>query len=1347
AILRSNMLFATGYAFRTVTYIHHLNWGNAEPYAIIDWVLVRKTAAVESNAYYITAPLPAEQITDFTHVKRINIQPATPTTDYQVRLDLTSNFNYALCQADGDDIRFFDESDTRLSFWIEKWTRGGDSIIWIKIPAAGTTSIKMAYGNATIGSGSNGVSTFPLFDDFSSGTVDTAQWMIEQDLYSSVGVASGIVHIQSLTPSPFGSFTKFGFSDASVVHGVANSLDGTYDVSNQLGDLTTNTGTTPTFTILGRNNTWLLTDYRWISGSNATFSENETVVGMHATNVPSVSIPVTFLARCNLAGPGYNYAGIIRSRTLFGPGYAFRSFTFLHHGDWGSVEPYLNVDWVLVRKTSAVESIATLEGAIIAIISPSPAQQFSTTSIPLTIEVRTTIFDTSWYTLDGGSAVLLPANTSITVPEGVHSIVFHANDTLGNLEAITRTFTVDASAPVVTITSPADSALLSSNNVEVSFTATDITKDRTWYTVDGGAATIVTGNTISLSLMDGSHAITVFCNDSFGRISSDSVSFTIDSVGPFLMINTPELDSVLGSTSVALNVYVNDPELSTLWYVLDGGNPVIMNFNTTITVADGVHSITFFANDTIGWTSSASTTFTVDSTCPVVTITSPADGTIQASGTVSVTFSASDLTKQETWYTIDGGPKIFVTGSDFSFSRGDGCYTIIVGCNDTFGRITTDSITVSIDTTDPVLSINHPLNGEIIGTSSVYLSVAAIEAHLDSIWYSLDEGPSIILPVETSIDVLDGLHSITFHANDTLGHETQVTRTFTVDTTAPVVTITSPANGATLSSNNVNVAFTATDLTKDATWYTINGGSQILLAGNSFSLLLADGVHTITVHCNDSIGRIASSAIVITIDSTEPAITFFGYAWPTLQQGDARYVNWSISDVHPASYTLLLNGVAIRSGTYTTGMQVSELIDASTIRQLNYTLIAQDTFGNVNQDVRLINVIARHDGGIFLAVGMNHVPHGVTLSITLNMSHWAVLFLDVSLDLKTPGQLGMGTLPNNHVIAVPVAFNLSITNSSALQHGFVRVYYDQAAIASQVNEKDLVVYRWSANAWSPPSAIMDIKENYLDIPLTQNGIYIIASTPKPNYMPILIILLIGITGGIVAAASYNHARKKTLKLKSTKKNKEAQASSYSGTTNLVESLHDPALAKRARLMQSTIPAIAPPNDASMQARTSQLPAPDASTMKKKASAAPEPEIDIVARVNNAQEMSSEVSVERVVSRCVVHKGPISGLSYTCKHCGTVYCMKCAKHLVDAGESCWTCMMPLVLDDADESEIALPKISVSMFSPEIWQKIRELDLPQEIFDEVVEYVKELPPSSRLKYLEEAFEDTEHFDAEF
>ncbi|MBN2151541.1 MAG: DUF2341 domain-containing protein [Candidatus Lokiarchaeota archaeon] len=203
----------------------------------------------------------APVISDFVNVKSVSISPATPVADYNVRLDLNATFDYAACQADGDDVQFFDDSDSPLPFWTEKWASGGDSIIWVKLPAAGTTSIKMAYGNATVGTGSDGEATFPLFDDFSGAAINASKWTVEQDAYSSVTIVSGEAHIQSLTPNPWGSYTGFGFGDWTLTHGAPNGMQYHNVVFRNPDLLVTRRADVDTDTESKKNMTDVLLDY------------------------------------------------------------------------------------------------------------------------------------------------------------------------------------------------------------------------------------------------------------------------------------------------------------------------------------------------------------------------------------------------------------------------------------------------------------------------------------------------------------------------------------------------------------------------------------------------------------------------------------------------------------------------------------------------------------------------------------------------------------------------------------------------------------------------------------------------------------------------------------------------------------------------------------------------------------------------------------------------------------------------------------------------------------------------------------------------------------------------------
>jgi len=737
----------------------------------------------------------------------------------------------------------------------------------------------------------------------------------------------------------------------------------------------------------------------------------------------------------------------------------------------------------------------------------------------------------------------------------------------------------------------------------------------------------------------------------------------------------------------------------------------------------------------------------VDTIEPVVTITSPSDGQNLSSATVDIIFTTVDMTRDKTWYVVDSGTPVVVSGSSFQVTLPDGLHSIAVYCNDSFGRIGFSSVHFTLDTSAPVITVNNPSSGAMLSSGNVSINVEVSDPNLDGIWYVFDGEAPIMLFSNTSIAVDDGLHTITIFANDLFGHTTSVSRTFTVDTAAPVVVITSPPDGANLSSATLNVTFMATDLTKDETWYIVDGGARVFVPGGSFSLPVADGAHTVYVYCNDSFGRVSSDLIHVTIDTTAPSIAVTGFAGLSIEQGDVEYLNWTLLDVHPSTYAVYLNRQMVRSGSYSSGANVSILIDSVALGVRNYTLIVQDTFGNVQRHERLITVLTRTDGGIFLSVGVNLVSqHGAyALDLTLNMSHWAILYLNIAASVTTISNILPAALPSGLVIAVPVAFNLNITNSSALLNGFIRVYYSQSLIANQVNEADLEVLHWDEDTgeWVTSTAGMSLTQNYIDIGLSVNGLYVIASTPKQNYVPIIIIVLIGITGGIVAVASYGYSRKKKVQHKATGKSKASQLLSYTTVPAPPSEIHDAALAKRARLMQAPVPGTIPQRNEAMLG-TEAYNTWQIEGAKKKAGISTEPDVDIAARAASAQGMASEVSVETVVPRCVVHKGPISGLSYTCKQCGVQYCIDCAAHLAKSGEKCWNCGA-----DIDTQSVmavnpqAIPERQmegqVTMFGPEIFAKISELGIEEGLVDDLLELLKDIPVDNRVQYLEEMFKE--------
>ena len=98
----------------------------------------------------------------------IRLTPATPADNFQVKITLPSSFSYDHCKNDGADIRFYDNYGAEIAYWIEKWNPAGESIIWVKVPNAGTSTLFLDYGNSKAYSLSNPEEVFDFYDDFSS---------------------------------------------------------------------------------------------------------------------------------------------------------------------------------------------------------------------------------------------------------------------------------------------------------------------------------------------------------------------------------------------------------------------------------------------------------------------------------------------------------------------------------------------------------------------------------------------------------------------------------------------------------------------------------------------------------------------------------------------------------------------------------------------------------------------------------------------------------------------------------------------------------------------------------------------------------------------------------------------------------------------------------------------------------------------------------------------------------------------------------------------------------------------------------------------------------------------------
>ncbi len=127
----------------------------------------------------------------------------------------------------------------------------------------------------------------------------------------------------------------------------------------------------------------------------------------------------------------------------------------------------------------------------------------------------------------------------------------------------------------------------------------------------------------------------------------------------------------------------------------------------------------------------------------------------------------------------------------------------------------------------------------------------------------------------------------------------------------------------------------------------------------------------------------------------------------------------------------------------------------------------------------------------------------------------------------------------------------------------------------------------------------------------------------------------------------------------------------------------------------------------------------------------------------------------VPRKCKVHRTRIEGINYTCRECGSVFCLACITNVLLPDGKCMVCEASVEINDEfrslidratrhAETGIFAPGGQVTTIAPEIWRRFEELQLEEDIIDEVIDRLKYVPPEDRLKYLNAYFDDEEEHD---
>ncbi len=450
------------------------------------------------------------------------------------------------------------------------------------------------------------------------------------------------------------------------------------------------------------------------------------------------------------------------------------------------------------------------------------------------------------------------------LPEGPNTVAAEVRDNAQNLGTAAVTFTVDVTAPAITIQSPQANGFLNDPTPDVRVALSDgltgITTDVTRIFVDGSDATAdfalgpdgATG-TLSTPLAEGPHTLEVLAADRAGNPATSQVQFHIDLTAPTLDMASPRADGFTNDPTPEIWLRTSDlpgalgaaaagVDAASIRVFLLSEDPLLPDTDITamLTVgaadtrgelltplADGSHRLKAVARDLAGNESSVTVGFVVDTVAPTLTIDQPQSNTFLGSAEP----------------------------------------TIVLLYGDERSGIAPDLVQVKVDGID---------------RSSALVRTAT--------------GASLTLSRSLGLDLADGPHQVEARVIDRAGNATDAAPvSFGVDTSAPVVAVQAPMPQSFTGSPTPAIQFTLTDaapssglnpvfakvlidgvdITSSMTFTSTGGGiNTVVVAGvGAVSTPLLDGLHTLRITAIDNANNPAEINVQFTVDNGAPVIT------------------------------------------------------------------------------------------------------------------------------------------------------------------------------------------------------------------------------------------------------------------------------------------------------------------------------------------------------------------------------------------------------------------------------------------------------------------------------------------
>ncbi|WP_164000767.1 RHS repeat-associated core domain-containing protein [Pyxidicoccus caerfyrddinensis] len=456
------------------------------------------------------------------------------------------------------------------------------------------------------------------------------------------------------------------------------------------------------------------------------------------------------------------------------------------------------------------------------------------------------------------------SGTAVAAP-GTHLFRLEARDKAGHVSLLERAFTLDQTAPSLVVTGVP--SLTRAETVTPVFSATDDGPGPITFAgrLDG-TTEVLSGEPVAVSV--GAHELVVTATDDVGNEAREVIAFTVDRTPPEISISGATAGQVRGG-SFTLSYTVQDEH---------PGPPAsaklgTQDFVSGSTVSDeGAYTLVVTALDGAGNEAQASVSFTVDLTAPVVERVSPEDDVHVKAESVEVVLEVTDNLSQ---VTVRSGATTFERGADgkhrATFPLVEGANVIDVEVMDQADHVTSHRVTVFRDMTAPELVVAEPEEGERIREAQVTVSGTAA-----------DLSPPVTVTVgSTSVQadslgnysltapLVPGANTLTVTATDALGNSVSVARGVRSNIVLPTLSVSTPSDGATVTTEQVTVSGTAApggDNDPENAVIVSIGETAVPLDGQAFTanIPLDLGLNTLTITATDRYGLVRTQTRTVT---------------------------------------------------------------------------------------------------------------------------------------------------------------------------------------------------------------------------------------------------------------------------------------------------------------------------------------------------------------------------------------------------------------------------------------------------------------------------------------------------